>query len=146
MNGAKRNRSPRKVGHGRGVPMRLLRGISKKYSLGQIIVWTYDTQRRQRILVYGSKLGPALLANSFAKEVCKLFGWPKDSAEWELSCVRRLKDRIRELETALAQIADGEKDARGLARAAGKFTDESDGGNLGVWVFISRIIRKRPTT
>jgi hypothetical protein len=135
MTGTKRNRSFRKIGKGRGVPLRLLRAIAGKYSLGQSILWTYDRQRRQRILSWGSSDGPALVAAGFAKGLALSLGWPEESAEFEISFVRRTKRRIKELETALARIVDGVEDPIGLARAAGKFPDESDGENLGHWVF-----------
>lgn len=138
MKAAKRNRTGRRVGRGRGVPIAVARAVARKYNLGQIVIWTYDRQKRQRILCWGSSDGPALVAAEFARHVAKAFVWPKESCDFELAFVRRLKDRIKEQQTALAQIVEGEPNAIELARTAGKFPDESDNENLGEWIFFPK--------
>jgi hypothetical protein len=138
VNAAKRNLSIRRVGKGRGVPIRLARGIARKYNLSQLIIWTYDRQKRQRILSWGSSDGPALVASGFAKGVALSLGWPEESADFEMGFIRRMKRRMEELEVALARIVDGEPDALSLARAAGKFPDQSENGQHGDWRFFPK--------
>jgi hypothetical protein len=135
MTAAKRNKSPRRVGTGRGVPLRLLTAIARKYSLSQIICWTYDLQKRQRILWWARDGGPELIASKFAEDFARAIGWPTEPGDFESSATRRLKLRINELEAALAQIVEGEPDAIELARTAGKFPREDEPENLGAWVF-----------
>jgi hypothetical protein len=129
----KRNRSVRPVGHGRGVPMRLLSAVARKYRLMQIIVWTYDSQNRQRALTWGSGEGNAIVAAKMGEHVAKSFSWP--DTKFELTKVTRLKERIRECEAALAQIVEGEPNAVELARTAGKFPMEDEPENLGRWIY-----------
>jgi hypothetical protein len=134
----KRNRSSGKLGHKRGVPIRLARAIAKKYRLDQLVIFTVDRDRaeeRSRIVVFGRSDAIALQASAFAKQVATAANWPKENCEIEISSIRRLKNRIHELETACAQIVDGCPDPVGLARAAGKFPDESEGETPGLWVF-----------
>lgn len=139
MNAAKRNRAAHRVGTGRGVPIRLIRAIARKYDLKRAVIWTFDRQQRQRILCWGSSDGPAMVAMEFANELAWSLGWAKDSCEIQLAFVRKLKARIKEVETALAQIVDGEPDAIRLARAAAKFPDETEGEeNLGEWIFFPK--------
>lgn len=138
MIATKRNRSSGKVGHKRGVPIRLARAIAKKYRLDQLVVFTVDRDRaeqRSGIILFGRTDAIALQASAFAKQVATAAKWPKENCEIEIASIRRLKDRVRELETALAQIVDGCPDPVALARAAGKFPDESDEENLGEWIF-----------
>lgn len=135
MKAAKRNGSAIKVGRRRGVPIRLLRGIARKYGLTHFVAYTLDGDHRSRILYFAKNDQAAMQCAHFAGDVAKVLGW-ETVWDWDCSSVRRLKTRIKELETALAQIADGEPDAIGLARAAGKFPDESEGEeNLGAWFF-----------
>jgi fermentation-respiration switch protein FrsA (DUF1100 family) len=115
--------------------MAMARAVARKYALGQIVIWTYDRQKRQRIICWGSSDGPALVAADFAGNVAKNLRWPKESCDFELAFVHRLKSRIKELQTALAQIVEGEPNAISLARTAVKFPDESDNDNLGRWIF-----------
>lgn len=138
MIAVKRNRSSRKLGHKRGVPIRLARAIAKKYRLDQLVLWTVDRDRKEkraRIVAFGRTDAIALQATTFAGQVAGAAGWPKENCEFEIALLRRLRDRIRELETAIAQIVDGCSDPVALARAAGKFPDESDEENLAEWIF-----------
>jgi hypothetical protein len=131
----KRNKSIRKVGHSRGVPMRLGRCIAKKYDLSHIIILTIDKQNRSRVLYWATSDQRAMQCAEMCRKMEKDFGW-ETAWDWDCSSVRRMKLRIKELEAALAQIVDGEPDAIRLARAAGKFPDESDGTeNNGAWIF-----------
>lgn len=123
----------RKVGHGRGVPIRLLSAIARKYSLTHFVAYTRDRQQRSRILYWASNDLGAMQCAKYSCELADQLGWD-GIVDWDCSSVRQLKSRIKELETALAQIADRVPDPVGLARAAGKFPDEED-GNLGLWVF-----------
>lgn|GEM_PF-3858088 len=138
MIATKRNRSSGKVGHKRGVPIRLARAIAKKYRLDQLVIWTVDRDRKEkraRIIAFGRTDAIGLQATTFAGQVAGAAGWPKENCSFEIASIRRLKDRVRELETALAQIVDGCPDPVALARAAGKFPDESEVENLGEWIF-----------
>jgi hypothetical protein len=135
MTAAKRNKSPRRVGTGRGVPMRLLLAIARKYGLTQIVVWTCDPQHRGRILSWARNDAQAIAIDNFARGVAESLGWPKESFADEMAFLRRLKDRVQELEVALAQIVEGEPDAIELARTAGRFPREDEPENLGAWVF-----------
>lgn len=138
MIATKRNRSSGKVGHKRGVSIRLARMIAKKYRLDQLVLWTVDRDRqekRARIIAFGRTDAIGLQATTFAGQVAGAAGWPKENCSFEIASIRRLKDRVQELETALAQIVDGCNDPVALARAAGKFPDESEGENLGEWIF-----------
>jgi hypothetical protein len=134
----KRNRSSGKLGHKRGLSIRLARAIAKKYRLDQLVIFTVDRDRaeqRSRIVLYGRTDVIALQASAFAKQVAAAADWPKENCEIEIASIRRLKDRVRELETALAQIVDGCPDPVALARSAGRFPNELDEENLGEWIF-----------
>jgi hypothetical protein len=138
MIATKRNRSSGKLGHKRGFSLRLARAIAKKYRLDQLVIFTVDRDRqeqRSRIVVFGRTDAIALQASTFAKRVATAADWPKENCEIEINSIRKLKNRIKELETALAQIVDGCPDPVRLARAAGKFPNESDDENLGEWIF-----------
>jgi len=118
MRAAKRNLSTRRVGKGRGVPIRMAAVIARKYALDQIIVWTHDRQKRQRILFWGSSDPKAIAANTFAQHIAKSLGWPKGSCEIEMAFIRRLKDRIKDLELQFARIIEREDDPFAIARSA----------------------------
>jgi hypothetical protein len=124
MSALKRNRSPRKVGHGRGVPIRLLSAIARKYSLTRIVIFTTDGQLRARGVYWARNNMTAIQCASFCQKAEQELGW-STYGDWDCSGVRRLKDRIKELETACAQIVDGAADPVSIARGAGKFPDES---------------------
>ena len=134
MSAAKRNCSVKKIGKRRGFPMRVAVAIARKYALTHIVVYVRDVEGRSRITYSGKSDLAAMQSAHFAKELAKKLGWDV-IGDWDCSSVRRLKSRIKELEAAIAQIVEGEPDAIGLARAAGKFPDESDGENLGEWIF-----------
>jgi hypothetical protein len=138
MIATKRKRAAQNIGRKRGVPMRLITAIARRYDLDKIVVWTADkADRRPRelILTWGRSNSVAVQASTFANAVAKAAGWSKENCEIEVAFVRRLKGRIKELETALAQIVDGCPDPVALARAAGQFPNESDEENLGEWIF-----------
>jgi hypothetical protein len=138
LTATKRNRSSGKLGHKRGLSIRRARAIAKKYRLDQLVIFTVDrdrTEQRSRIILFGRTDAIALQASAFAKQVATAAKWPKENCEIEIASIRRLKDRVRELETALAQIVDGCPDPVALARSAGKFPNESDEENLGEWIF-----------
>lgn len=126
MTALKRNRSPRKVGRGRGVPIRLLRGIGRKYDLTHIFVFTVDRQKRSRILYWASNDLAAMQCATFCTNAALGLGWDHVH-DWDCASVRRLKDRIKELELACAEIVDAApgSDPVAIARRAGKFPDES---------------------
>jgi hypothetical protein len=126
MTALKRNRSPRKVGHGRGVPIRLARAIAKKYSLSHIVLFTVDTQQRARGIYWARNSLAGMQCASFCQKAEGELGW-ESVGDWDSSSVRRLKDRIKELELACAEIVDHApgSDAIAIARKAGRFPDES---------------------
>ncbi|HEY3661454.1 MAG TPA: hypothetical protein VGK91_09545 [Candidatus Udaeobacter sp.] len=138
MSAIKRNLSVRRVGKGRGVPIRLARGIARKYSLARLVIWTLDRQRRQRIVCWGGSNTEALVSASFAKALALSIGWSEEASEFQLGFIRRSERRIKELEAALAQIIEREGDPIEIARAAGKFPRESDEENLGAWLFFPK--------
>lgn len=138
MSATKRKRGAQNIGRKRGVPMRLIRAIARRYDLDKIVVWTADKaagQSRELILTWGRSNSVAVQASGFATAIAAAAGWSKENCEIEVAFVRRLKGRIKELETALAQIVDGCPDPVALSRAAGKFPKESDEENLGEWIF-----------
>lgn len=135
MNGSKLNRSVVSVGHGRGVPIRLARAIARKYRLLYIVIFTYDEQHRERIVTFGNNPTNDHHAAQFGALIARKCNWPKAAQNFESAPVRKLRSRIRELETALAQIIDGCADPAGLARTAGKFPVEDEEENLGEWIF-----------
>lgn len=151
MNATKKKRSALAIGRKRGVPMRLITAIARRYDLDRIVVWTADKaagQPRELILTWGRTNYGALQASTFATAVARACGWKRENCEIEVAFMRRLKGRVKELETALAQIVDGCPDPVALARAAGKFPIESDEDNLGEWIFypkgkLSREARER---
>jgi hypothetical protein len=135
LSAVKRNAAKVTLGRRRGVPIRLLRGIARKYALTHLVVYTLDGDKRARILYFAKNDQAADQCAQFSRELAKRLEW-KNIWDWDCSSIRRLKSRVKELEAALAQIVDGEPDAVGLARAAGKFPDESEGEeNLGAWFF-----------
>ncbi len=134
------------MGKGRGVSMRLARAIAKKFRLSQIVIWTGDEQARQRIVYWGRNEAVAMRNAELAASYARGIGWPDRSCDFETSYLRRLKRRIDELETALAQIVDGCSDPVELARAAGNFpiedaidahvaADRDAREKLGDWIF-----------
>jgi fermentation-respiration switch protein FrsA (DUF1100 family) len=124
MMAAKRNLSKRKLGKGRGVPLRLMTAIARRYSLAQIIIWTFDRQHRSRIMFWGSSDGPALVAQGFAEKFAKAIGWPPERCDFEMSFVRKLKDRIKDLELQFARIMEREGDPIEIARKALKLPED----------------------
>ena len=126
MTAVKRNRSPRKVGHSRGVPMRLARAIARKYSLSHIVIFTADKEKRSRVLYWARNDLSAMQCAAFCRKAEKELGW-ETVWDWDCSSVKRMKARIRELELACAEIVDAGpgSDAVAIARRAGKFPDES---------------------
>jgi hypothetical protein len=117
MTTAKRNRSVKKVGLGRGVPVRLARGIAKKYSLSHIVILTADQQERSRILYWARNDLGAMQCASFCGKAEKELGW-ESVWNWDCSSVRRLKDRIKDLERNMALIFEREGDPIAIARLA----------------------------
>ena len=117
MPALKRNKTIRKVGHGRGVPLRLVRAIAKKYSLSHIVVLTADKQRRSRLLYWAMSESKATQLSAFCAKLEKEMGWDH-IWDWDCSSVRKLKDRIRYLERQFAIIYEGEGNPREIARFA----------------------------
>jgi hypothetical protein len=138
MRATKRNLSIRRVGKGRGVPIRLAAGIARKYSLARLVLWTLDRQRRQRIVCWGSNDVDALVSADFAKALALNTGWTDEASDFTLGIISRRDRRIEELEAALAQIVEREGDPIEIARAAGKFPRESDEPNLGAWLYFPK--------
>lgn len=138
MSATKTKKSAIAIGRKRGVPMRLARAIARRYDLDKIVVWTADKAEgrpRELILTWGRSNSVAVQASNFANAIAAAAGWSKENCDIEVSFVRRLKGRIKELETALAQIVDGCPDPAGLARDAGKFPVEDEDEKLGEWIF-----------
>jgi hypothetical protein len=81
-------------------------------------MWTYDRQKRQRILCWGSSDGPALIAAGFAEQLAKHLDWSQEACDFELSFVRRLKLKIKDLERDFARIIEREENPIEIARAA----------------------------
>lgn len=117
MTTAKRNKGVRKVGHGRGVPVRLAGAIARKYSLSHIIIHTNDQQRRQRILYWARNDQAGVQCAHFSGVLADVHGW-SDVPDFDCSSVRRMKDRIKDLELQLARIYEREGDPREIARVA----------------------------
>jgi hypothetical protein len=126
VKGAKRNKSATKIGKRRGFPVRAAIAIARKYSLTHIVVYARDVEGRSRITYNGKSDLAAMQSAYFAKELAKKLGWDVIGDRDCLS-VRRLKNRIKELELACAEIVDCApgSDPVAIARAAGKFPDES---------------------
>lgn len=125
MNGAKRNRSKRPLGKGRGVPMRLAQMVARKYGLNEIVIFTADFSEgviRQRVVTWGKGEQSALSAARLAEDVGKSAGWP--GLTIDVSFVRTLKKRIKALELEFARIIEREGDPIAIARAAIKATEE----------------------
>jgi hypothetical protein len=123
MTHQKRNRSVRKVGHGRGVPIRLARGIAKKYDLTHIVMFTVDRQRRSRLIYWANGDQAAMQCARLCDEITRLEGWPN---WWDYDCssVRRLKERIKDLERELSIIFEGDEDPKTVARRALKLPED----------------------
>jgi hypothetical protein len=113
----KRNKSIRKVGHSRGVPLRLLRAIARKYSLTHIVALTADKQKRARALYWAMSEVRATQLAAFCVKLEKELGW-ETIYDWDCSSVRRLKERIKHLERQMALIFEREGDPREIARVA----------------------------
>lgn len=126
MTAAKRNRSATPIGKKRGLSIQAARAIAKKYSLDQIVIWTANEQARERIVFFANNEARAMRCAELAATYARACGWPDKSCDFETSYLRRLKRRIDELETALAQIVDGCSDPVELARTAGKFPIEDE--------------------
>jgi hypothetical protein len=144
MTTARKNQSRLKIGKGRGVPIAALRAIARKYDLTHFVAYVRDRQARSRILYWARNDLGAMACAKYCQELALGAGWQASIDEFDCSSVRRMKDRIRELETALAQIVDGVENPVALARSAGKFPDESEGENLGEWIFFPSGKLSRP--
>lgn len=141
ISATKSRKSAIAIGRKRGVPMRLIQAIARRYDLDKIVAWTADRAEgrpRELILTWGRSNSVAVQASTFASSVARSAGWSRENCEIEVAFVRRLKGRIKELEAGLAQIVDGCPDPVALARAAGKFPDESDEENLGEWIYFPK--------
>jgi hypothetical protein len=113
----KRNRSVRKVGHGRGVPLRFARAIAKKYSLTHIVILSGDEkQRRSRVIYWATNDMRATQLAAFCAKLAEGLG-RSTIYDWDCSQVRKLKERIKELERFAACIFESEfPDPREAAR------------------------------
>jgi hypothetical protein len=72
MNATKTKKSALAIGRKRGVPMRLVRAIARRYDLDKIVVWTADKaagRPRELILTWGRSNSVALQASNFANAV-----------------------------------------------------------------------------
>ena len=123
MGQLKRNQSKKILGKGRGVPMRLLRGIAKRYGLSHIIVWTADRQKRQRIGYWAMNDECAVACAALSIEIACSMAW-ENIYEFDCSSVLRLKLRIKSLETDMARIMEREGDPREIARVALKLPED----------------------
>jgi len=126
MTSRNRNQSATKIGKRRGFPMRVATAIARKYALTHIVVYVRDVDGRSRITYHGKTTLAAVQCAHFAKEMATQLGWDT-IGDWDCSSVRRLKNRIKELELACAEIVDCApgSDPVAIARRAGKFPDES---------------------
>lgn len=123
MRHAKRNKGIRKVGHGRGVPVRLISAIARKYSLSHIVCYTMDGQKRSRILYWARNDQAAMQAAHFTGILADHWGW-ETIPDFDCSSVCRLKERIKELELALAKIFERDGDPVQLAKVALKLPED----------------------
>lgn len=121
----KRNRTVRKVGHGRGVPVRLARAIAKKYGLTHIVILSGDEkQRRSRVIYWTTNNVRATQLAQFCAKLAEGLGW-STVYDWDCSQVRKQKDRIKELEVFAANVFEGEfPDVREAARIALKLPED----------------------
>ena len=117
MSSAKRNRSIQKIGRGRGVPIRLARAVAKKYGLTSIVIFTADPQQRSRLLYWANTDLAGMQCAAFCQKAQTELGWDKPW-DWDPASVRRLKERIRSLETDFARICEHEGSPVAIAKAA----------------------------
>jgi hypothetical protein len=113
----KRNKSKKILGKGRGVPLRLARGIAKRYGLSHIVILTADKQKRARALYWAMSDVRATQLAAFCEKLQKELGW-ETIYDWDCSSVRRLKERIKDLERQFAIIFEGEGNPKEIARFA----------------------------
>jgi len=117
MTAVKRNKSKKLLGKGRGVPMRLARGIARRYGLSHLVILTCDRQERSRILYWAQNDLRAMQCASLCRKIADLQEW-SELWNWDCSSVRRLKERIKNLEYRFALIFEGEGDPKEIARDA----------------------------
>lgn len=119
----KRNKSKKSLGKGRGVPARLVSAIARRYALSHILVLTIDKQNRSRLLYWATSEARATQLAAFCVKLEKELGWDH-IWDWDCSGVRRLKDRIKDLERQLAIIFEGEGNPKEIARVALKLPED----------------------
>jgi hypothetical protein len=123
VNAAKRNRSTRKVGHKRGVPIRLLRAVARKYDLSHLVAFTMDNDHRSRIIYFAKNDQCAMQCAHVSEAMAKTAGW-ETVYDWDCSSVQRMKKRITELELGFARVIEHEGDPIRIAREALNLPDD----------------------
>jgi hypothetical protein len=123
MTAVKHNRAKRKLGKGRGVPLRLARAISRRYDLTQIVMLTTDVQFRARLLYWAKNGDAAAQCAWVCDKIEKELGWT-GIKDWDCTIVRNLKDRIKDLERDMAVIYEGDEEPKTVARRALKLPDD----------------------
>lgn len=124
MTHAKRNKSSRPLGKGRGVPVRLAGHIARRYALTHIVIYTLDRQERSRVLYWARNDNGAAQCAVFCEELTKLHGWSEKVRDFDCSHVRKTRERVKELELQLSRIIERDGDAITIAKQALKLPED----------------------
>ncbi len=90
------------------IPIHDLKEFSKKYKLSHIIVFAFGKDNIQYMASYGDTTEACSQAADFSNKLKTAAGWP-ESLHAQPSTVKKLKDRILELEAELDKYSDIEE-------------------------------------
>lgn len=86
------------------LPIKALRDLANKYKYSHVIVYAYDSENKmQHIATWGRSVHECDQAAQFGNLIKDFLKWP-ESLRAEPNRVRKLQERIKELEMELGNI------------------------------------------
>lgn len=91
------------------LPIKSAKEIAQKYSLKQVILCAWDG-KNTHIVTYGDSIEDCSQAAEGGNRIKKALGWPEELCNDKPSRVKKLEEKIEELENIIDGFCEGDAD------------------------------------